>query len=223
MSELDEETERKVLRSIRLRNMLKAVAIAVPVFVLGRLMIHWLGTRFHVGHVAAGSWSLLMIFVGAGIVLPSSKWDRAHDRRETPRLRLLQNEWHDRLQWRLRFVWIAVISALLLLELVTLLISPNWSSPEDSSELVIILIVASGASFMGRFPKIMGETTRAHYLAATQRAYAVTMVSCVSMVLLDNSWSGRLRSTITISLLAGVLTQQISLACLEPRVVPGKD
>jgi len=216
-------TERKLLCSIQRQNVPEGLTTGVSVFVLWRLLVHLMESYFHVERDLAESGSMLVLFISTSILLPQFGWHRVCDRRETPRLRWLQNERCDRLLSRTRLVWIAGIILMLLSKLGLLLTNPNWPGAENGSDAVTIIIIGGGVGLLWRLPETMNEVAQAHYLRATQTAYLVTMLSYLSAVLLDSYWSDRLRVTIIISLLAGMLTQQIELALLGARTVPRDD
>ncbi len=219
MSEPVEAAERQLLRSIGRRNMLKGLLVGTPTIALWWLLSHWLMRRYGVeAHLA--NFGTLLLVVSCLVVL--SRWlgpGQARDPRETPRLRWLMKERSDRMTSRMRRFWIVCITLAVLLWVPGMLFDHDDHDLTSGWTVVLILMGASGPNLLWRLPKTMDELERAHYLLSTQRAYALTVSLCVGALVLNRTWPGRLPGMINLSLLIGILAQQIALEIHGTRAV----
>lgn len=211
MSGSNETDERALLRSIRRRNLAKALLAGGPALVLWWLTAGWIQRRCHVQRAPAELGALLAVLVVMHPVLKLLGRERFRDSRETPRIRWLQNEWSERITARTRLFWIISVSIVLLIRVLMLPLSGGGLGPADGWVLAFLLM-SSGGLVVSRLPTVAAEFERAQRLAATHRAYLVTALLCAAALLLDPYWPGRLSGMIWIALLAGILTQQTSLA-----------
>ena len=221
MVEPVEAAEGRLFRSIRRRNVLLGLLITTPVLILWWLLSHWLARRYGVEPNLAMLGTMFVAGPGITVLFRRLGLDRARDPRMTPRLHWLMKEKSDRalaLARRLRIA--AVLMAILLLGTSMLFGLGDPADMTDGSLILMLVMGSAGPNLLWRLPKTMDELEQAHYLAATHRAYAVTVVSCMGALILDRYWPGRLAGTITVSLLAGILVQQTGLEVSYRRAVP---
>ena len=219
MSEPDRAAERQLLRSIRRRSLVKGLVGAIPVVALWWLLSHWIARRYGIEAHLANLGTLLLVTSCLGVLLRWLGLDQLRDPRETPRLRWLLKERSDRITSRARRFWIGSMSLAVLLGAPIMLLDQGGSSDlTDGCMVVLILMGASGPNLPWRLPKTMDELEQAHYLAS-HRAYALTVWLCVGALVLNHYWPGRLAGLISLSLLIGILAQQIGLEIQATRAV----
>ncbi len=220
MSQPDETIEKRLLRSIKRRNGLKGLAIVIPALTLWWLLSHWLMRRYGIESNIASFGTLLCI----GVLLRWLGLDKARDPRMTSRLHWLLKERSDRITSRTRRFWIVCMGLAIMLWVPIMLFDQRHSSNLADGWTVLLILMGSGRpNLLWRLPKTMDELERAHYLAATQRAYALTVSMCVVALVLDRYWPGRLPGMISLSLLAGILAQQVGLEMHEARAMTGDE
>jgi hypothetical protein len=178
--------------------------------------------RWHVPDDLAQFGTMLVVvagLVGLSRLFPSLD---VRDRRETHRLRWLQNEALQRRTSKVRLFWIVAFS-LFLLSLVSTLLFPPTPTRSVAGWAPIVFMLIGSRVFVWSLPADMDELAREHYLRATRVAYLVTVVSCGGALVLDLYWPGRLQTLVIISLLAGLLAHHLVLAVLEKRAAPRDD
>ena len=221
MVEPDKAAEERLLRSIRRRNVFLGLLITVPILSAWWLLSHWLIRRYGIEPHLAMFGTLFVAGPGIAVLLRRLGLDQVRDPRMTPRLDWLMKEWTDRTLARARRLRIAaVVMAILLLGPIMLFDYGNSSDLTDGWAVLMILMGTGGPNLLWRLPKTMDELEQAHYLAATHRAYAVTVLLCVGALILDRYWPGRLPGVISMSLLIGILVQQTALEMSYRRAVP---
>ncbi len=221
MVEPDEAAEERLLRSIRRRNVLSGLLIFIPVLTLWWVLSHWLIHRYGIERNLATFGTAFVAGPGVAVLLRRLGLDQVRDARMTPRLHWLLKEWSDRTTSRARRFRIACTLLGVLLFAPIMLFDRGGSSDLTNGWLVVMILVgSSGPNLLWRLPTTMDELEQAHYLAATHRAYAVTVSLCVGALILDHYWPGRLPGVITVSLLIGILVQQIGLEMSYRRAIP---
>ena len=221
MVQPDAAVEERLLRSIRQRNAVTGLMVTIPILILWWLLSHWLIRRYGIEPQLAMFGTLFVAGPGIAVLLRRLGLDQVRDPRMTPRLDRLMKERSDRttsLARRLRIA--AAFLAVLLFGPIMLFDLGGSSNLTDGWLVLMILIGSSSPHLLWRLPKTMDELEQAHYLAATHRAYSVTALLCVGALILDRYWPGRLPSSITVSLLVGILVQQTGLEMYYRRAVP---
>ncbi len=221
MVEPDEAIEARLLRSIRRRNVLVGLAVSIPMLTLWWLLSHWLIRRYGIEPHLAMFGTLFGAGPGIVVLLRRLGLDQTRDPRMTPRLHWLMKERSDRTTSRARRFRIAwIFLAVLFFGPIMLFDRGSISDLTDGWVVLMILMGSSGPYLLWQLPKTMDELEQAHYLAATHRAYAVTVLLCVGALILDRCWPGRLPGVITLSLLIGILVQQTGLEMSYRQAVP---
>ena len=221
MVEPDKAAEERLLRTIRRRNVFLGLLITVPILSAWWLLSHWLIRRYGIEPHLAMFGTLFAAGPGIAVLLRRLGLDQVRDPRMTPRLDWLIKERTDRTLARARRLRIAaVVMAILLLGPSMLFDYGNSSDLTDGWAVLMILMGTGGPNLLWRLPKTMDELEQAHYLTATHRAYAVTVLLCVGALILDRYWPGRLPGVISMSLLIGILVQQTALEMSYRRAVP---
>ena len=221
MVQSDEAVEARLLRSIRRRNLCLGLLVSIPILILWWFLSHWLIRRYGVEPHLATFGTLFGAGPGIAVLLRRLGLDQARDPRMTPRLHWLMKERTDRTTSRVRRFRIAwVFLAVLFFGPIMLFDRGSSSDLTDGWLILMILMGSSGPYLLWQLPKTMDELEQAHYLAATHRAYAVTVLLCVGALILDRYWPGRLAGVISVSLLIGILVQQTGLEVSYRRAVP---
>lgn len=215
MSEPENATELDLLRSMQRRNIGKALTFLIPTMALWWLLFHWLEQHFKVQDDLARVGSLVVVAAGTSLLFRQFGWAR-RDARETPGVRRLQEAAFERFGSQSRKFWIVAISFLLLSGLVALYFGQASPTPVMSWGMIIMMMIGS-RTILWKLPKSMNELAQIRYLTANRMAYLVTVVLCVGGLFLNTCWPSQLSALVILSLLAGMLTHQLSLAVLEAR------
>ena len=203
--------DEQLLRSIRRRRMAQGLPVMVLVLSAWWLLSRWIARRWDLPPDLVRT-AIMLAFMVPAVVAP--RWLNGrfgNDPRETPRLRWLIRERADRVLDRSRIPMIFGIGILLLVQCVMLLGLVRLPSGYSGSDGVTVAVVMGSLCLRWRPADLGDEGTQLRYLIAANRAFLVTLLSCLGALLLDAFRDGLLRPALEAALLAGSLTLQLSM------------
>ncbi len=220
MPDLETFDEQQLLRSIRRRRILFGLAITVPVLAAWWRSSQWIAQRWNLQPELV-RFAILLAFSILGALAPNLSRSWGHDPRETPRLRWLNQERTDRYMTVSRVLMVFGLGGLLLVQC-SVLFAPIETDTAFSRSDGLVWAVLTGSLCLRWRPTDLGdEGAQFRYLIAVNRAFLVTLATCLGAIVFDAyRGGGMLRPAIEAALLVGCLTLQSSLIIGERRAAP---